>query len=215
MWLSIPDFRSLFPYFASTNLPPISRTAMSRCTQVGKRNKRKVPPGHVAVYAGEKEHERTRFVIKTACLRHPLFKALLNKTAEEMGFHHEGALAVPCEAHFFEFLLNLIHLTPEDDIGNDVVEILTFYSRRCKRHENIDGNGRNENAHFYDLICPQHVELLKDLLESSIPHHARLPEVLNSFFARSVPPSVCKHDQSITLFHVSTSNHLPSQHIQA
>ncbi|KAH7424029.1 hypothetical protein KP509_12G086600 [Ceratopteris richardii] len=176
---------------------------------------RKVPPGHLAVYVGENEQARTRFVIKTACLRHPLFKALLEKTAEEMGFHHEGALGIPCEAHFFEFLLNLIHMTPDDDTGNNVVEILKLYSRRCKRHDNIDGKGRDENAHFYDLICPQHVELLKDLLESSIPHHTRLPEVLNSYVARSVALSVCKLDQSVTSSYVSTNNHLSSHHILA
>ncbi|MCO5576818.1 hypothetical protein L7F22_030638 [Adiantum nelumboides] len=65
-----------------------------------------VPPGHLAVYVGE---ERKRFVIKTSYLSHPLFRALLKKIEEEMGFHQEGALTIPCQVPFFEHVLQFIH----------------------------------------------------------------------------------------------------------
>ncbi|MCO5580322.1 hypothetical protein L7F22_034188 [Adiantum nelumboides] len=65
----------------------------------------RVPVGHLAVYVGP---ERERFVIKTSLLSHPLFKALLRKAEEEVGFHYQGGLIIPCEVSAFERLLHLM-----------------------------------------------------------------------------------------------------------
>ncbi|MCO5604165.1 hypothetical protein L7F22_058326 [Adiantum nelumboides] len=65
----------------------------------------RVPVGHLAVYVGQ---ERERFVIKTSLLSHPLFKALLRKAEEEVGFHYQGGLIIPCEVSAFERMLHLM-----------------------------------------------------------------------------------------------------------
>ncbi|KAK9099593.1 hypothetical protein Syun_026638 [Stephania yunnanensis] len=62
-----------------------------------------VPKGYLAVHVGP---ELRRFIIPTAYLSHSLFKVLLEKTAEEFGFDHEGALTIPCEIETFKYLLN-------------------------------------------------------------------------------------------------------------
>ena len=62
-----------------------------------------VPKGYLAVYVGP---ELRRFIIPTSYLSHSLFKVLLEKTAEEFGFDHTGALTIPCEIETFKFLLN-------------------------------------------------------------------------------------------------------------
>ncbi|KAE8713197.1 Indole-3-acetic acid-induced protein ARG7 [Hibiscus syriacus] len=43
---------------------------------------RDVPKGHLAVYVGE---DYKRFVIKITLLKHPLFKALLDRARDEYG----------------------------------------------------------------------------------------------------------------------------------
>ncbi|KAI5082412.1 hypothetical protein GOP47_0002155 [Adiantum capillus-veneris] len=95
-----------------------------------------VPAGHLAVYVGE---DRQRFVIKTSYLSHPLFRALLKKTEEEMGFHHEGALAIPCQVPFFEHILQFIHSS--------------------KSHSN--------HSHHHHPLPPQFHDLLRELLHLS------------------------------------------------
>ncbi|XP_062192416.1 auxin-induced protein 15A-like [Phragmites australis] len=53
-----------------------------------------VPRGHLAVYVGE---GRKRFVIPTACLKHPSFVTLLKRVEDEFGFDHRcGGLTIPC-----------------------------------------------------------------------------------------------------------------------
>ncbi|XP_006659774.2 auxin-induced protein 15A-like [Oryza brachyantha] len=53
-----------------------------------------VPRGHLAVYVGER---RKRFVIPTACLKHPSFVLLLKRVEDEFGFDHRcGGLTIPC-----------------------------------------------------------------------------------------------------------------------
>lgn len=64
-----------------------------------------VPEGSLVVYVGE---QRRRFVIRAALLSHPVFKALLQKSAEELGYEHKGGLEIACEVGFFEHLLWMI-----------------------------------------------------------------------------------------------------------
>ncbi|KAL6658794.1 hypothetical protein ACP70R_002834 [Stipagrostis hirtigluma subsp. patula] len=53
-----------------------------------------VPRGHMAVYVGE---ARKRFVVPTACLKHPTFVTLLKRVEDEFGFDHRcGGLTIPC-----------------------------------------------------------------------------------------------------------------------
>ncbi|CAN0839539.1 Auxin-induced protein 15A [Linum grandiflorum] len=70
-----------------------------------------VPKGYLAVYVGP---ELRRFIIPTSYLSHSLFKLLLEKTEEEFGFDHSGALTIPCEIETFKFLLNCMEHHPKD-----------------------------------------------------------------------------------------------------
>ncbi|CAH2041695.1 unnamed protein product [Thlaspi arvense] len=54
-----------------------------------------VKEGHFAVVAIEDDQIK-RFVVPLSCLTHPSFMRLLERAAEEYGFHQEGALIVPC-----------------------------------------------------------------------------------------------------------------------
>ncbi|XP_021629049.1 auxin-responsive protein SAUR50 [Manihot esculenta] len=54
-----------------------------------------VKEGHFAVIATNSE-EPKRFVVPLSYLTHPAFLRLLEQAAEEYGFGHEGALAIPC-----------------------------------------------------------------------------------------------------------------------
>ncbi|KAH7298795.1 hypothetical protein KP509_25G059500 [Ceratopteris richardii] len=88
----------------TSSLPGGGESRRSSSTNGGSSSAR-VPPGHLAVYVGQ---ERERFVIKTSLLAHPLFRALLKKTEEEIGFHYEGGLSIPCEVAAFRRLLALM-----------------------------------------------------------------------------------------------------------
>ncbi|KAK4779511.1 hypothetical protein SAY87_015617 [Trapa incisa] len=60
-----------------------------------------VKEGHFAV---DGEHLK-RFVVPLSCLTHPGFVKLLEQAAEEYGFNHGGALAVPCRPSELERIL--------------------------------------------------------------------------------------------------------------
>eukprot|EP01018_Ginkgo_biloba_P020007 Gb_02942 [translate_table: standard] len=55
-----------------------------------------VPKGHIPVYVGS---ERSRFIIPTTYLNHPLFRALLQKAEDEFGFDHQLGLTIPYEQY--------------------------------------------------------------------------------------------------------------------
>ncbi|KAI3917090.1 hypothetical protein MKX01_003539 [Papaver californicum] len=58
-----------------------------------------VPKGHLVVYVGE---DYKRFIIKISLLKHPLFKALLDRAREEYNFTHpHSKLCIPCEEKVF------------------------------------------------------------------------------------------------------------------
>jgi len=64
-----------------------------------------VPKGHFAIYVGEEEKERKRFVIPVSYLKHPLFQILLSQAEEEFGFDHQmGGLTIPCAEDEFTVL---------------------------------------------------------------------------------------------------------------
>lgn len=65
--------------------------------------RRVVPEGCFTVYVGP---EKQRFVIKTQCVNHPLFKMLLEEAELEYGFNSEGPLALPCNVDLFYKVLS-------------------------------------------------------------------------------------------------------------
>lgn len=83
-----------------------------------------VPEGYLVVYVGE---ERRRFVIKAKYLSHPVFKALLNKSAEEYGYEHKGGLEIACGVVFFEHLLYLIETNDSSLSSLEIDELVGYY----------------------------------------------------------------------------------------
>ncbi|KAG6777929.1 hypothetical protein POTOM_017771 [Populus tomentosa] len=68
-----------------------------------------VPKGHFAIYVGEDEKKRKRFVIPISYLKHPLFQNLLSQAEEEFGFDNQmGSLTIPCAED--EFIVLTSHL---------------------------------------------------------------------------------------------------------
>lgn len=68
--------------------------------------------GYFAVYVGgdDEEQRRKRFEVPIKYLKHPLFKELLNKAAEEFGFDHGmGGLTIPCDEKDFIDLTSRIN----------------------------------------------------------------------------------------------------------
>jgi len=84
-----------------------------------------VPEGYLVVYVGE---ERCRFVIKAKYLSYPVFKALLNKSAEEYGYEHKGGLEIACEVVFFEHLLYLIETNDPSLSSMEIDELAGYYA---------------------------------------------------------------------------------------
>ncbi|KAF9605207.1 hypothetical protein IFM89_014320 [Coptis chinensis] len=64
-----------------------------------------VPEGCFSVYVGI---QRQRFVIKTDCINHPLFKMLLEEAELEYGHNCEGPLVLPCDVDMFYTVLSEI-----------------------------------------------------------------------------------------------------------
>ncbi|KAL8516693.1 hypothetical protein ACS0TY_015086 [Phlomoides rotata] len=56
-----------------------------------------VKEGHFAVVAKTEEEKPTRFVVELRVLKHPAFLRLLKMAEDEYGFHHRGAVQVPCQ----------------------------------------------------------------------------------------------------------------------
>ncbi|XP_051135783.1 auxin-responsive protein SAUR32-like [Andrographis paniculata] len=59
--------------------------------------------------------EKERFVIKTECANHPLFKMLLEDAESEYGFRNEGPLHLPCDVDLFYKVLAAM------DAGDDLL----------------------------------------------------------------------------------------------
>lgn len=59
---------------------------------------RVAPEGCFSVCVGA---QKQRFVIKTECLNHPLFKMLLEEAESEYGYTNDGPLELPCAVDLF------------------------------------------------------------------------------------------------------------------
>ncbi|KAJ7978549.1 Auxin-induced protein [Quillaja saponaria] len=61
-----------------------------------------VPKGHLAVYVGETQKNKKRFVIPISYLNQPSFQDLLGQAEEEFGYDHPmGGLTIPCREDIF------------------------------------------------------------------------------------------------------------------
>ncbi|KAM3315993.1 hypothetical protein ACQJBY_034238 [Aegilops geniculata] len=70
--------------------------------------------GCFSVYVGP---ERERFVVRTDCANHPLFRRLLDDAEREYGYASQGPLALPCDVDaFLDVLWQMDH--GDDDDGN-------------------------------------------------------------------------------------------------
>ncbi|KAJ4973473.1 hypothetical protein NE237_006647 [Protea cynaroides] len=102
---------------------PLSSPADKSCSS--KRTRRLVvPEGCFTVYVGP---ERQRFVIKTECVNHPLFKILLEEAELEYGYYSQGPLSLPCDVDLFYKVLS------EMDCGE--VRQGCSFAKRCGSYD--------------------------------------------------------------------------------
>lgn len=64
------------------------------------------PQGYFTVCVGP---ARTRFLIKTESVNHPLFRILLEDVEKEYGFDFAGPLSLPCEVFVFRSILETLN----------------------------------------------------------------------------------------------------------
>lgn len=61
-----------------------------------------VRKGHLAVYVGDYNEGKKRYVVPLSCLSYPAFRELLSLAEEEFGFSHPtGGLTIPCDEETF------------------------------------------------------------------------------------------------------------------
>ncbi|OVA12821.1 Auxin-induced protein [Macleaya cordata] len=71
-----------------------------------------VPKGYFAVYVGETETQKKRFVVPVSYLNQPSFQDLLRKAEEEFGFDHPtGGLTIPCNEDMFINLTSRLNVS--------------------------------------------------------------------------------------------------------
>lgn len=87
-----------------------------------------VPSGHVAVSVGV---NRTRFVVRTTYLNHPVFKKLLVQAEEEYGFNNSGPLLIPCDEYVFEDILRCISGRSDSRISGGCFTSIEEFQRNC------------------------------------------------------------------------------------
>ncbi|KAM0822892.1 hypothetical protein ACQ4PT_071221 [Festuca glaucescens] len=85
---------------------------LDRCWSTPVRNK--LAEGCFSVYVGS---ERQRFVVRTKCVNHPLFRALLEEAEEVFGYATEGPLELPCSAEAFAVVLEQIEQEKQMTLG--------------------------------------------------------------------------------------------------
>ncbi|CAM0952287.1 unnamed protein product [Alopecurus aequalis] len=76
---------------------------LDRCWSKTMRNK--LAEGCFSVYVGT---GRQRFVVRTECVNHPLFRVLLEEAEEVFGYTAAGPLELPCDAEEFARVLEQI-----------------------------------------------------------------------------------------------------------
>ncbi|CAK9174985.1 unnamed protein product [Ilex paraguariensis] len=82
-----------------------------------------VPEGHLPVYVGD---EMERFVVSAELLNQPIFRELLNKSAQEYGYEQKGVLRIPCHVSVFERVLEALRVGGDE--SGDLQDILNSLS---------------------------------------------------------------------------------------
>lgn len=93
--------------------PGLITKTLGRCRS-GARRSRPAPEGCFTVCVGA---GRQRFVVRTECVNHPLFRALLEEAEEAFGYAAAGPLVLPCDADAFVRVLEQIQEEEEDAAG--------------------------------------------------------------------------------------------------
>ncbi|KAG4202114.1 hypothetical protein ERO13_A05G328500v2 [Gossypium hirsutum] len=106
----------------STRRPEPFRVAVSL---LKKQARRSVPEGHVPIYVGE---DMELFVVNAELLNHPVFTALLNKSAQEYGYEQKGVLHIPCHVLVFERVMEALRLGVD---SRDLKDLLALFSDDC------------------------------------------------------------------------------------
>ncbi|KFK35532.1 hypothetical protein AALP_AA4G002900 [Arabis alpina] len=89
------------------------RSESQSCRSKKEKAKSRVPEGHVPVYVGQ---EMERFVVSAELLNHPVFVALLKRSAQEYGYEQQGVLRIPCHVLVFERILESLRLGMARDL---------------------------------------------------------------------------------------------------
>ncbi|KAI5664976.1 hypothetical protein M9H77_24299 [Catharanthus roseus] len=90
---------------------------LSKCKSEKQQSKKRVvPEGCFSVYVGA---ELQKFVIKTECANHPLFKILLEDAELEYGFDCDGPIKLPCDVDLFFKILAEIESTGKEEEDDD------------------------------------------------------------------------------------------------
>ncbi|EER99161.1 hypothetical protein BDA96_02G271500 [Sorghum bicolor] len=85
---------------------------LDRCRSARRSKPAPAPEGCFTVCVGA---GRQRFMVRTECVNHPLFRALLEEAEEVFGYAAAGPLALPCDADAFVRVLEQIE--EEDAAG--------------------------------------------------------------------------------------------------
>lgn len=92
-----------FKHFPCNNFYSVFSATMPK-NKIGKDEaiRSRAPKGHFVVYVGT---EMKRFVVPTSYLKNPIFQQLLDKAAEEYGFHNkQNKIILPCDESTFQRL---------------------------------------------------------------------------------------------------------------
>lgn len=71
----------------------------------GQSDEGRTPKGHVPVLVGKEEGSLKRFVVPTRFMKDPSMAALLQLSADEFGYDHQGIVQIPCDPEYFEAVL--------------------------------------------------------------------------------------------------------------
>ncbi|KAL2892540.1 Auxin-responsive protein SAUR40 [Bienertia sinuspersici] len=64
--------------------------------------------GFVPILVGTCEEEEERFMVPLGLMKHPSIVDLLQLSANEFGYNHQGVLHIPCESHHFRGVIGSI-----------------------------------------------------------------------------------------------------------
>ncbi|XP_062028670.1 protein SMALL AUXIN UP-REGULATED RNA 12-like [Rosa rugosa] len=86
--------------------------------------------GHVRVYVGRDINMMCKFEIEANYLNHPLFRSLLQLSAEqEFGYSYDGALRIACDIDLFHYILHLLDTSNPSAHYMELSDLISkFYS---------------------------------------------------------------------------------------